>query len=284
MKTLQQHDTIYTPYCYLIGWKKHNKFYYGVRYATTYKCIYESGCHPDDLWVTYTTSSEYVEEFREKHGEPDIIQVRRTFDDAKSATDWEGRVLKRLDLANNRKFLNKHNTTSVVMDDQIRSKISNTHKGKKLSKEHRYNLARAREIKPISRDILIDLYVNQGLSAAKICKQLNVPISHVYISLKRHCIQKRVSGPLKGTKLSSSHKNKISKGMVGINTRRVVLFSHKQQKKYAFKSVREMIVKVGELDLDKIKCGWRVTRKTTRAKHPFEIGDYITLCEPQRHH
>ena len=47
-------------YTYLIGWTKYNIQYYGVRYA--------KGCHPDDLWKTYFTSSKYVKEFREKNG------------------------------------------------------------------------------------------------------------------------------------------------------------------------------------------------------------------------
>lgn len=34
-----------TPYTYLIGWSKHNKFYYGVRYA--------KNSNPKELWITY---------------------------------------------------------------------------------------------------------------------------------------------------------------------------------------------------------------------------------------
>lgn len=40
---------IYTPYTYLIGWSKHNIWYYGKRTA--------KNCHPNDFWVTYFTSS-----------------------------------------------------------------------------------------------------------------------------------------------------------------------------------------------------------------------------------
>jgi hypothetical protein len=107
---------IYSPYTYLIGWSRLNTWYYGVRYARKSQCLYESGCHPDELWVTYFTSSEYVKEFREKYGEPDIIQVRKVFDCdkfskdclAKMADKWEKTVLKRLDVLNNNKWLNKN--------------------------------------------------------------------------------------------------------------------------------------------------------------------------------
>ena len=76
------------PYTYLIGWSNHNKWYYGVRYA--------KDCHPIDLWTTYFTSSKSVLEYRNKYGEPDIIEVRKVFDDMTSAIKYETKVLKRL--------------------------------------------------------------------------------------------------------------------------------------------------------------------------------------------
>ena len=66
---------IYTPYTYLIGWSHLNTYYYGVRFANNNKDI----ANPDELWVTYFTSSKYVSEFRELNGEPDIVEVRKTF-------------------------------------------------------------------------------------------------------------------------------------------------------------------------------------------------------------
>ncbi len=107
------------PYTYLIGWKKQNKFYYGVRYSKK--------CKPDDLWVTYFTSSKYVREFRNQYGEPDIIQIRRTFKDKKSAKNWEDKVLRRLNCVFDDKWLNKANLNafkSVVMTDEIKNNIS----------------------------------------------------------------------------------------------------------------------------------------------------------------
>jgi hypothetical protein len=52
------------------------------------------GCHPNDLWKSYFTSSKHVHEFREKYGEPDIVQVRRIFEDKESAIAWEEKVLR----------------------------------------------------------------------------------------------------------------------------------------------------------------------------------------------
>lgn len=93
---------IYIPYTYLIGWSKHNQFYYGRRTA--------KNCHPDEFWVKYFTSSKHVEQFRKDHGEPDIIQIRRTFPDNPDACKiWESKVLERLDAQNHPNFLNKRN-------------------------------------------------------------------------------------------------------------------------------------------------------------------------------
>lgn len=90
-----------TPYTYLIGWSHLNTWYYGRRTA--------HNCHPSDLWVTYPTSSKYVEMFAQEHGDPDIIEIRRIFNTALACAEWETKVLVRLDAQNDPKFLNKRN-------------------------------------------------------------------------------------------------------------------------------------------------------------------------------
>lgn len=87
-------------YTYLIGWSKQNKFYYGARWA--------KNCSPSDLWVTYFTSSKHVKNFRKDHGEPDIIQIRKIFEDAEQCKSYERKVLTRLNVLNNNKWLNKN--------------------------------------------------------------------------------------------------------------------------------------------------------------------------------
>lgn len=88
----------YQPYTYLIGWSDLDRWYYGVRFG--------KNCHPSDLWVTYFTSSKHIALFREEHGEPDIIQIRRTFETAKSAQDWEEKVLRKMNAHINERFIN----------------------------------------------------------------------------------------------------------------------------------------------------------------------------------
>lgn len=110
--------SIYIPFTYLIGWSSLNIYYYGRKTA--------KNCRPDDLWKTYFTSSKEVKKFRKEHGEPDIIQIRKTFPNNPDACKlWESKVLERIDAQNNPKFLNKRNgdykwdTTGMVLLNDI---------------------------------------------------------------------------------------------------------------------------------------------------------------------
>jgi hypothetical protein len=122
--------SIYIPYTYLIGWSEHNKYYYGVRYAMN--------CNPNDLWLSYFTSSKHVKEFRKNHGEPDILEVRKTFKDAKSAIRWEENVLKRMNVLHRSDFLNKNISGAILLTDEMKELISKTNTGNKywLGKKH----------------------------------------------------------------------------------------------------------------------------------------------------
>ena len=106
--------SIYTPYTYLIGWSKLNKFYYGSRTAKKSKCLYESGCHPDELMKKYFTSSEEVHKLIQEYGLPDIVQIRKTFpNNPDAAFRWEGKVLHRLQTGCKEKWLNQGYLTNV---------------------------------------------------------------------------------------------------------------------------------------------------------------------------
>lgn len=140
------------PFTYLIGWSKHGIFYYGVRYAR--------GCHPADLWTTYFTSSGPVKRFRMKHGDPDIVKIRRIFTCAQAARNWELRVLKRMHVVLREDFLNQTDKPcpgGTWQKDPIKkaialkkcklggigAKISAAKKGKPFSDAHRAALSEA---------------------------------------------------------------------------------------------------------------------------------------------
>lgn len=87
------------PYTYLIGWSKHNLWYYGARFANT-------KLPEEDLWVKYFTSSSHVKTARKTLGEPDVVQVRRHHASPQSALLWESKVLQRLRVLKNDHWLN----------------------------------------------------------------------------------------------------------------------------------------------------------------------------------
>jgi hypothetical protein len=87
------------PYTYIIGWRSLDIWYYGCRYSLT--------CNPSDLWDPYKTSSSHVKNFIEKHGNPDVIRVTRTFTTRKEACNHEERALLRFGVPRNKRFLNR---------------------------------------------------------------------------------------------------------------------------------------------------------------------------------
>jgi hypothetical protein len=141
-----------TPYTYLIGWSKHNKWYYGVRYSKT--------CHPSDLWVSYFTSSNYVKNIRQELGEPDVIQIRKTFSNSNDAISWECNVIKRMSLHLDERFINQSafpamNTNTIIesnkrriVSEETRKKISKSQKGKIISQAARKKISIAQKGKP----------------------------------------------------------------------------------------------------------------------------------------
>lgn len=134
-----------TPYTYLIGWPEHDKWYYGVRYSQT--------ATPDDLWVTYFTSSRHVRNFREMHGEPSIRVVRRTFDQPGQARAWETKVLKRLNAVTSDRFLNQSfSDGSFYAPPEHLKKLQNLNKGRALTPEHKAKLSKAGAGKSKSED------------------------------------------------------------------------------------------------------------------------------------
>jgi hypothetical protein len=149
---------IYQPYTYRIAWSSINKHYYGVRYAKK--------CNPSDLWKTYFTSSKLVKKFRKLYGEPDIIEIRKIFKDAKSAKLWESKVLRKLNILNSEIWLNaniggiqffieshsletktKMSINNISKNPEMRKKISERQKGKNNSFYGKHHSEESKRIK-----------------------------------------------------------------------------------------------------------------------------------------
>lgn len=87
------------PYTYHIYHKPTKMHYYGARW--------KPGCTPDDLWITYFTSCKRVHKLIEEYGTQSFeVRVRKTFSSKKECLDWEQKVLKRLKVKTNPKWIN----------------------------------------------------------------------------------------------------------------------------------------------------------------------------------
>lgn len=118
-----------TPYVYLIGWSTMNMWYYGVRYA--------KGCDPKDLFNPYRTSSHHVKKYIDENGIPDVIEIRKTFENVESARNWEHKVLKRMRVIYRHDFINKTDNKSITKEGvsvkwslERRQRFSEMKKGK----------------------------------------------------------------------------------------------------------------------------------------------------------
>lgn len=119
------------PYTYLIGWTNLNRYYYGVRYADK--------CSPEDFWVSYFTSSKEVKKMRVKFGEPDVKEIRKVFDDKFSAQIWEKRVLTKMNVLNDNKWLNG-NIGGIIDINIIKEKLT----GRTLSETTKQRMREAK--------------------------------------------------------------------------------------------------------------------------------------------
>lgn len=90
-------------YTYHIYWENTNKHYYGVRGT--------NDLPENDLFVKYFTSSKYVKEHIQKHGNPTLIEVRKTFNHREDAYSWESKVLKKINARKRDDYLNRFDGT-----------------------------------------------------------------------------------------------------------------------------------------------------------------------------
>lgn len=203
-------DIYQTPYTYVIGWTHLNKYYYGVRYAKK--------CNPSDLWISYFTSSKTVKAFREQQGEPDLIQVRKTFDCKLAAIAWEEKVLRRMNVLREERWLNKNIAGAIAPHSGGRK-----NKGRRRSKEAIAKAIETRKkngkpsgLKGRKRpEISAALKGRAGLNKGKTLPQLSEEAKRKMLESRRRFYKMGNVGPNKGKVMSNEQKVKISKTSKG---------------------------------------------------------------------
>ena len=119
------------PYTYLIKHRPSGKVYYGYRSANRVE--------PDqDLWKHYFTSSPGVQKLIEETGADSFdFEVRKIFESKEQAVSWETRVLRRCRVLNDDRWINQNVAGYIVPTKESRKKISDYHKGKSKTIEHK---------------------------------------------------------------------------------------------------------------------------------------------------
>ena len=121
--------SIYIPYTYRITSKTTRQHYYGVRYAR--------GCHPDDFWVSYFTSSVHVHKLIKQYGKDDFVtEIRKTFNSSEKARKWETEVLKRLSVVQRKDWINKTDSEHFP-HFETQTKESNSKRSKSMLGKNR---------------------------------------------------------------------------------------------------------------------------------------------------
>lgn len=125
-------------YTYLVKHKPSGKVYYGVR-------IKNDIDPTEDLFIKYFTSSKTIKELIAQDGiEAFEWQVRHEFNDELAAITWEAKVLQRCRVLEHQDiWLNKNAAGRKLLTKFGAKVISNTHKGKPKSEEHKEKIRQA---------------------------------------------------------------------------------------------------------------------------------------------
>jgi hypothetical protein len=127
------------PYTYLIQHRPTGKVYYGFRSANK--------VDPEqDLWKQYFTSSSKVQQLIEETGVDSFdVEVRRVFETKEQAIIWETRVLRRCKVLHDDRWINQNIAGYIVPTEESRKKISDYHKDKPKTNEHKQNLSKSQK-------------------------------------------------------------------------------------------------------------------------------------------
>lgn len=128
------------PYTYLIKFLPTGQIYYGVRVRNV-----KLGLFPEeDLMIKYFTSCKPLQKLIKEYGlESFAWEVRKIFDTSEQASKWEQTVLRRCKSVSNPLWFNQNACGFIIPTPEGLQKISDFHKDKPKSEEHKANISKA---------------------------------------------------------------------------------------------------------------------------------------------
>jgi hypothetical protein len=155
------------PYTYLVKHNATGKKYYGSRCQNFTKY---NRTPADDFWNYYTTSSENINNIIATEGKDAFdYEIRRTFDTVEEMASWETRVLTRSRVLERQDiWLNGNVAGKKILTEAGAKVISDTHKDKPKTEEHKKNLSASQKGKPKKSTVYQTKEYRENMSKLKL--------------------------------------------------------------------------------------------------------------------
>ena len=135
-----------SPYTYLLQHKATGKRYYGSRCQNFTKY---NRTPLEDFKHHYTTSSNYINEIITAEGiDAFTWELRQTFNTVEEMSAWEKKFLTRCNVLERDDWFNRNIAGYIPPTEESCKKISDFHKNKPKSEEHKRNLSKSQKGKP----------------------------------------------------------------------------------------------------------------------------------------
>ncbi len=172
-------------FTYYVYHKPTKKKYYGVRYR--------KGCHPNELWSTYFTSSKLVKSLIKEYGADSFdVEIRKIFFTAAEAKAWESKVLRRLKVSTRSDWLNQHIQGNRFYctghSIETREKIKLKMLGRVISDQHRKRIS---ESSRLDRQLRAKAGWKMPRDAVERARQSNIGRKHAPAGVQRMRDSKR---------------------------------------------------------------------------------------------
>ena len=149
------------PYTYLIKHRPTGQVYYGVRSANKVE-------PHEDLWNKYYTSSPKVQRLIEETGQESFdVEVRKVFETKEQAVAWETKVLRRCKVLHDSRWINQNVAGYIIPTEESNKKISDYHKDRPKTDEHKKNLSESQKGKPKKSTVYQSEEYRKKMSALK---------------------------------------------------------------------------------------------------------------------
>jgi len=134
--------------------------------------------------------------------------VLETFTDAKGVGKREQELLQEVNAKSNESYLNETESGALYYTADIKNKISEANKGKKLTEEHKKKVSNANKGKKLSE--ATKKKVSETLKGRKLSEATKKKMSEAHIGkVKSAETRKKLSEAHKGKKLTEEHKKKM---------------------------------------------------------------------------